>query len=275
MSRIDAHQHFWQLNRGDYHWLTQDLEVLYRDFLPEDLTELSARYGVTMGVLVQAAPTVAETQFLLELAQNHEGIVAVIGWVDFESVDAVSQLRYLANNQFFKGVRPMLQGIEQVDWILNPDFDPVFRALIDLDLSFDALITSAHLPVMLELLRRYPTLRVVVDHGAKPNIAQREYGAWFDGLRSLAEFPTVYCKLSGLQTEAAINDGYPELVPYMDALLKLFGCERLMWGSDWPVINLATDYHQWLSISEKWISQLGADQQHAIWQATAAQFYRI
>ena len=170
--RIDSHQHFWRLDRGDYGWLTPQLAPIYRDYLPADLAPQLARAGVDSTVLVQAAPTVAETLFLLELAREHAFIAGVVGWVDFESPMAAESIGTLAADSKLVGLRPMIQDIPDIAWMLKPGLAPAIEAMIDHDLVFDALVLPKHLPVLLDFAEMYPELRLVVDHGAKPPIAQ-------------------------------------------------------------------------------------------------------
>ena len=272
---IDAHQHFWQLSRGDYGWLTRDFEAIYRDFMPADLLPQLRRTGVTRTVLVQAAPTVAETEFLLALAERHDFIAGVVGWVDMASARGLADLRRLAGHAKLKSIRPMIQDIEDPDWMLRPELAPTFEALIEADLAFDALITPRHLAPLARLLERFPGLRLVVDHGAKPAIARDGLDEWADGLTAIARFPNAYCKLSGLLTEAGERTDADSLRPYLQHLLASFGPTRLMWGSDWPVLNLAGEYQGWLALVRDFLAPLPAGQQAAILGANAQHFYRL
>lgn len=271
--KIDAHQHFWQVERGDYGWLTPELGTLYRDYMPEDLKTLLERCGVEGTVLVQAAPTLAETEFLISLAEQNRFIKGVVGWVDFESPNAVKDIERLAKSQHLVGLRPMIQDIEDTDWMLKPQLDPAFRALIGADLTFDALVFPKHLSNLQTLLARYPSMRVVIDHGAKPRIADKEFDAWAEDMSALAKNTEAYCKLSGLITEAA-SDWQPEdLEPYIDHLISSFGKDRLIWGSDWPVLNLAGDYAQWHQLVEERLSRENA-LEHVMGQ-NAQRAYRL
>lgn len=256
MQYIDSHQHFWQVSRGDYGWLTPELEVLYRDFLPQDMQPLLTQNQVAKTVLVQAAPTVAETEYLLALAEQHPFIAAVVGWVDMQAQDAVEQLQQLASNPYLKSIRPMIQDIEDPQWMLKDELAPVFEYLCQQKLAFDALVKPQHLPHLYSLLQRYPELRVVIDHAAKPDIKSHLFNPWARNIKKLASDTNAYCKISGLLTEARPGAGYHELKIYMEHVLKCFGCERLMWGSDWPVLNLASDYQSWMKITQRFCSQL-------------------
>ena len=240
--RIDSHQHFWQLSRGDYSWLTPELELLYKDFLPDELAPILGKYQVNKTILVQAATTTAETEFMLQVATETEFVAGVVGWVDMESINAIAQLDHFSQNPYFKGIRPMIQEIEDVNWMLKPSLAPVFDFLIAKELTFDALVLPQHLDALYILLKRHPALKVVIDHGAKPSILNNSSPEWFDKIASIASETSAFCKLSGLVTEAGVNPNFEQLAPYMEHLLVCFGSERLMWGSDWPVVETSSNY---------------------------------
>ena len=274
--RIDSHQHFWTLERDDYGWLTPGLTALYRDFLPSNLDPMLVRAGIHRTVLVQAAPTLAETCYLLELAEQNDFIVGVVGWVDMEGGrSGVEELQELRQNPRFLGVRPMIQDIADPAWMLRPALRPVFDAIVADGLTFDALVKPVHLPYLLALLQRYPDLPTVVDHGAKPDIAAGQWAPWARWIDRIAAETSAYCKLSGLITEAGEDQSFPDLAPYMDRLLASFGAERLMWGSDWPVLNLRTDYHRWVAATRRWLAPLPAAHREAIEGGNAARFYGL
>jgi L-fuconolactonase len=273
---IDAHQHFWQLERGDYDWLTPSLVELYRDFAPSDLSPLMLRSGVARSVVVQAAPTVDETRFLLSLADTTPWLAGVVGWIDFESEDAAETLAELARHPRFVGVRPMVQDIADPDWLLADALTPVFEALIGLDCCFDALVRPLHLPRLHRLMQRHPALRVVVDHGAKPDIAGDRFDAtWARDLVALANESGALCKLSGLVTEAAPGWSTDDIRPYAEHLLEHFGPTRLMWGSDWPVVRLARGYADWAEAAEELLSGLDTQARDDVLGGVAARFYRL
>ena len=272
---IDSHQHFWQLSRGDYDWLTPELELLYRDFLPSDLSSVLEECDVSNTILVQAAPTVEETEFMLKLADNTDFVIGVVGWVDMASDNAISQLETFSQNSFFKGIRPMLQDIDDVEWMLKPELAPVFEYLIDKGLTFDALVLPKHLDALYSLLKKYPKLKVVIDHGAKPPIEEGSSQEWFEKISLIASETTAYCKLSGLVTEAGINPHFDQLAPYMEHLLICFGYERLMWGSDWPVVNLSSSYQTWLKQTQDFLSPLSKNEQQLILAGNAQNFYQL
>ncbi|WP_144150840.1 amidohydrolase family protein [Paraburkholderia sp. BCC1885] len=278
--QIDAHQHFWNPARGDYGWLTPELTQLYRTFEPADLAPLRERAGVQRTVAVQAAPTVEETRYLLDLARGDASIAGVVGWVPMLLRDAPALLAELARHPQFKGIRPMLQDLPDDDWIANPDLAPAVEALIEHDLAFDALIFTRHVAPFETFAKRFPTLRIVIDHGAKPpiragNVGRGGWQSWADGITRLAKLPHVHCKLSGLATEAASGWTEATLQPYVDHLLQSFGPARLMWGSDWPVLNLNGDYLLWHSVANSLLAGLSDAQREAVFGANAAAFYRL
>lgn len=288
MKRIDSHQHFWSPARGDYAWLQGDepaLAPLRRAFLPKDLEPILQATGTGRTVLVQAADSVAETDFLLCLAAQHEFIGGVVGWVDLSRSDAAATLEAWARHPKFKGVRPMLQDLPEVDWIEHGPRADAVLALIRLGLRLDALVKPDHLPSLLRFLRAWPELRVVIDHGAKPQLGLGWHAHWAPGWRScmaeLAALPRVHCKFSGLLTElqphqrTSAEACVAEIRPVWDALLEWFGPARLMWGSDWPVVTLANDYDQWLATAQVFIDELAPQDQDAVWRGTAQRFYSI
>lgn len=248
---IDAHQHFWKLDRGDYAWLTPELSVLYRDYLPEHLLPELKQAGVTGSVLVQAAPTLEETSYMLGLAQKNPKILGVVGWVDMEATTAVEDLEQLSKHNKLVGLRPMIQDIPDKDWMLNKALEPALQKMIDTGLTFDALTTPKHLPNLLTLLEKFPTLVTVIDHASKPNIKNKEVNLWRKDMFTLANNTNAYCKISGLVTEANEDWTLEDLKPYVDILLEAFGPKRLIWGSDWPVCLLACNYQKWLEASQK------------------------
>ncbi len=270
---VDAHQHFWQLSRGDYGWLTPDLAPLYRDFLPDDLQPILARNGVDATILVQAAPTMAETEFLLRLADENPFVLGVVGWVDFAAPPAAADIARLAAHPKLVGLRPMIQDIPDDDWMLGSNLTPAFDAMIELDLTFDALVLPRHLPRLGQLLSRHPNLRTVIDHGAKPDIAASQFDKWANEIAAIAEESSAYCKLSGLLTEAGDTWTKADVAPYVNHLFASFGPERLVWGSDWPVLTLASDYDAWFDLAASFVPNALA--RDAIFGTNALDSYRV
>lgn len=278
MPVIDAHQHFWTPARGDYTWIPPGHPVLDRAYAPADLAPLLAQAGVDRTVLVQAATSVAETDYMLGLADATPFVAGVVGWVDFEDPSSGAVMARLAGHPAFLGLRPMIQDIPDVGWMLRDDVQWAYAALCDLDLTFDALGYPQHLGPFLTLFKRYPTLRAVVDHGMKPQIAAHDpaaFAIWADGMARIAGETTACCKLSGLITEAGPGWTVEALRPYVDHILRVFGPDRIMWGSDWPVCTLAGDYSAWLDAARALTADLPPEAQAQIFGCTAARFYGL
>jgi L-fuconolactonase len=278
MTGVDAHHHVWRLERGDYGWLrpTPELAPIYHDFALDDLRPLLAESGIGATVLVQAAPTLAETRYLLRVAQQSDGLVgAVVGWADLAAPDAVATLTSLAEDPLMKGVRPMLQDLADPAWILRPDVRPALSALPQLGLRFDALVKARELKALLTMLGRHQDLAVVVDHAAKPDIASGAWEPWASDLAAIAANTSACCKLSGLVTEAEPNWSVGVLQRYVEHVLACFGSERVMWGSDWPVVMLAASYGNWHAAADTLLGGLSGAERDAIRGGNARRFYGI
>lgn len=273
--KIDSHQHYWTLSRGDYGWMSPDLGPIFRDFSPDDLSPLLKASGIDKTIVVQAADSVAETEFLLGLADKTPSIAGVVGWVDMAKDDSISTLERLAKNPKFKGIRPMIQDIEDNDWILRPVLDRTFEALVELGLSFDALVLPKHLRNLQTRLEKHPNLACVIDHAAKPTISTGDLSDWCQDIQSIADNSTAFCKLSGLLTEAGDTPTLNAISPAANHVLDAFGPQRLMFGSDWPVLNLACDYPAWTEMVESLVHDLPAKDRAAIWGMTAQKFYKV
>lgn len=255
--------------------MTPELGPIYRDFLPTDLNPLRQAAGVDKTIIVQAADTVAETRFLLELAAQTPWVAGVVGWVDMESDDAIALLTKLAADPKFKGIRPMIQDIEDDDWLLRPALDPVFEALTALDLSFDALVLPRHLSRLQRRLEKHPDLRCVINHAAKPEICSGNLEAWANDMTHLAQTTGSFCKLSGLLTEAGDDPSKSKIAPAAMHILDNFGASRVMFGSDWPVLNLASDYQSWIAIAQSLTAHLSDAENRQIFGKTAFEFYNV
>lgn len=278
--KIDAHQHFWQPVRGDYHWMPQDNATLNRAYAPHDLAQILAAHDIDGTVLVQAAATLHETEYMLGLADASPFVKGVVGWIDFEDPSHLKHLERFAQHPKFLGVRPMIQDIPDVDWMLREDVQWAYAALIDLDLTFDALGFAQHIPNFLTIAQRYPALRVVYDHAMKPQIRDQRAGkdifpAWAEGMRRLAQETSGMCKLSGLVTEADDAWQVEDLAPFTAHVLEVFGPDRVMWGSDWPVCRLQAEYDVWYAAAQTLTKGLSADEQAAVFGGSAARFYRL
>lgn len=274
---LDGHFHIWSLTRGDYRWLSPALSALYRDFDVEDWHREFAPLGVGAGVLVQAAPTEAETAFLLERAANApERVAGVVGWADFSDEQAPERIDELAAHSKLVGLRPMLQDLPDADWIVQPFAERALDAMTDAGLTFDALIRPAHLPYIIEVAGRHPSLTIVVDHAAKPDIAsRRDRETWAKALAELAGRPGVYCKLSGLWTEAAEGAAVQSVEPWASQVLDIFGGDRVIWGSDWPVVRCAGQGRAWFEYALGLVSARAEDARERIFGANARAAYRL
>ena len=273
--RIDSHLHFWQLSRGDYSWLTPEFGLIYRDFSPDDLRPILQRHKIDAGIIVQAAPTISETEFMLDIARRTDFVKAVVGWADLEAKDAPAVIGRLAGRAYMVGLRPMIQDIPDPEWMLRPALEPAIAEMERVNLRFDALLKPPHLVPFQKFQRKYPNLKIVVDHGAKPEIRNDGFAAWAPAMREIARDERVFCKLSGLITEAKSDWQADNLKSYIDHLVACFGPSRLMWGSDWPVANLAGGYDRWMEASEACLSSLNGDERAAIFGGTAARFYGV
>jgi L-fuconolactonase len=271
--RIDAHHHLWTLDRGDYGWLTPALAPIHRDFSLSDLAPRLAAAKIEGTILVQAAPTEAETMFLLDIAANAPEVRGVVGWTDFEAADGGARIDALAARELLVGLRPMVQDIPDDDWLLRPAWAPLLAAMTRNSLVFDALVLPRHLPRLLRLVDGHPDTQFVLDHCAKPRLATDETADWHSDIALLAERPNIVCKLSGLATEAAPGWQIADLRKAVDHVVACFGPYRLLWGSDWPVVNLAGGYEKWFAAAETLLAGLAADEKAAIFGGNAARVY--
>jgi L-fuconolactonase len=274
MVRIDAHQHLWRLAARGNAWPPPALAAIRRDIDAAELAPLLARHGIAGSIAVQSLPGEDDTVFLLEQARQHAFILGVVGWVDLAAPSAAQRISMLAADRNLVGLRPMLPDLPD-SWLDQPALTPAVAAMLAHGLRFDALVQPRHLPVLLDFARRHPALPIVIDHAAKPFIAQGLRDPWRTDLARLAELPQVYCKLSGLVTEAGAAWRLAQLRPYVDHVLDVFGPHRVIWGSDWPVVNLDANYGAWLALSEALLDHLDCDQRAAIFGNNALHFYKI
>lgn len=280
VGRIDAHQHFWRVARGDYGWLTPALGSIHRDFGPDDLRPLIAAAGIERTILVQAAPTESETRFMLELTRGVDWVAGVVGWTDLAALDAPARIAALARDPKLRGLRPMIHDIPDTRWMLDSGLTPAIEAIIACGLTFDLLLRPLHLPHALALLERHAALKTVVDHGAKPDIRRWRPGdgnfrQWVGDMGRIARVTTASCKLSGLATEAAPDWTAADLRPYIDVLVQTFGPDRLIWGSDWPVLDLAGGYWRWIDAVETCLADLSVADRAKVFGLNAARFYGV
>jgi L-fuconolactonase len=273
---IDAHQHFWRYSPTGYEWIDDSMTALRRDFLPEHLKPELESNGFHGSVVVQTRQTLDETHWLLELAEWASWILGVVGWVDLRSPDVRSQLKILAQNPKLVGVRHIVQSEPDDRFLLQSDFLRGISVLEEFDLAYDILIYTQHLPVAAEFVERFPRQRFVLDHLAKPPIKSGHIDSWAHGIARLAAFPNVFCKLSGLVTEADWQHWEPEqIVPFLDVAFESFGPDRLMVGSDWPVCLVAAPYAKTVGVVKNYVLQKKPDCQERVLGGNAQRFWRL
>jgi L-fuconolactonase len=274
--RIDAHQHFWHYDAVEYGWIDEGMATLRRDFLPHDLKPLLSQAGFDGCVAVQARQTLEETRWLLSLAGQNDFIRGVVGWADLRSPQLADQLREFTRNPKLVGVRHIVQAEPDDEFMLRTDFRRGIEQLADFGLAYDILVYPRQLRAAVKLVSQFPEQRFVLDHIAKPLIAQGALEPWNTDIRALAQFPNVGCKVSGMVTEANWTGWRPQdFRPYLDVVFEAFGPERIMIGSDWPVCTVAAPYANTLGIVTDYIAPLPADQQAAILGGNSSTFYRL
>jgi L-fuconolactonase len=276
---IDAHFHLWQVGRHGFEWPTPDLTAIYRDFAASDL-RAAAGAALQGAVAVQSQPSDADTQWLLSLAETDPLILGVVGWTDLSAPDAAARVAELARHPRLKGLRPMLQGLSDDNWIVRPDVAPALSAMQAAGLVFDALVFTRHLSSIEAVAQRYPDLRIVIDHGAKPPIATTPTQSeatrdWTEAMTAIARHPNVVCKLSGLFTEMRTDQPFDEAAPYVAHLLTVFGPQRLLFGSDWPVVRLNGDWQKWKHWLEDQLNPLTPPERQAIFFTNAKRIYDL
>ena len=273
---IDSHQHFWQVGRFDYPWMSSSVEVLYRDYLPAQLKPILEENGVSQTVLVQASNSIEESRWLLSLADENPFIVGVVGWVDLQDADVDRQLDEFSAHQKFKGVRHLVESEPENDWLVQPQVLRGLQRLAAYGLSYDLLVHTHHLQYVPRVADSCPELSLVIDHMAKPPIATGEIGTWLQELRPVAACSNIHCKLSGLVTEANWTSWQTsDLRPFVECALELFGPERLMFGSDHPVCLLAASYKRVLESFQEILEGLAEEDRERIFATNATHFYRL
>ncbi len=274
--RIDSHQHFWVYNPSEYGWIDESMTALRRNFLPSDLRPELDNAGFQGCVAVQARQTLEETSWLLQLGGESPFILGVVGWVDLRSIEVRSTLSTLAKNPKLVGVRHIVQSEPDDRFMLEPEFLRGVALLEEFDLAYDILIYAKHLPVAAEFVRRFPRQRFVLDHLAKPQIKDRQFHPWTEGIRALARFPNVHCKLSGMVTEAEWGEWKVEdLRPYLDVAWECFGPDRLMIGSDWPVCTVAAPYSRTMAAVKEYLAGRTTEVNEKVLGGNVHQFYKL
>lgn len=274
--KIDTHQHFWSYNDRDYAWMSAAMGKLRRDHLPRDLVPLINAAGIDATIAVQARQCLEESTWLLELADEYPFIRAVVGWADLGGEGIEGQLERLAQHPRLRGVRHVLHDEPDDEFMLRKAFLNGMRQLNRFGLTYDLLLFPRHLPIACNLVKMFPDQPFVLDHIAKPPVRAGQMAPWTTDLKRLAEFPNVFCKISGLVTEGNWNLWRPQdFEPYLDVVLNAFGPRRLMIGSDWPVCTLAADYASVIDLEVDYIAKLSADEQRAILQENPIKFYSL
>ncbi len=272
--RIDSHQHFWRYQAPSYSWITERMRILQRDYLPAELEPLLRAGGFDGSIAVQACQSVEDTAFLLELARRHAFIKGVVGWVDLCSDRLDEELARFAADPGLVGVRHIVHDEPDDDFMLRADFRRGISRLRTFDLTYDLLLFPRHIPRAVRLAEEFPEQPFVLDHIAKPVIRDGQFSPWREDLRTLAAFPNVTCKLSGLVTEARWDSWRPEDIhPYLDIVVEAFGPSRLMIGSDWPVCLLAGDYRRVMDVVVGYVERLSKDERRGILGENAARVY--
>ena len=274
--RIDAHQHFWNYSAQDYGWINDAMAVLQRDFLPKDLKPLLSAEGFDGCIAVQARQTLEETRWLLELAEENDFIKGVVGWVDLCSPELAAQLERFAKDSKLVGVRHVLQDEPDDEFMLQPEFRRGIARLANYGLTYDLLLYPKHLPIAVKLVHEFPRQKFVLDHIAKPRIAERVIEPWESGIRELAQFENVWCKASGMVTEARWKEWKPQdFWPYLDIVFEAFGPDRVMIGSDWPVCTVAASYRETMAIVKNYLEKFGPTEREGVLGGNCAKFYDV
>ena len=274
--RIDAHQHYWKLERGDYDWLTPDMKILYRDYEPCDLAAVLREQKIDKTIVVQAAAT-AETEYLLTLADENDSIAAVVGWVDLTDAGCMGLLDQFREHPKFAGFRMMIQDMPDATVVLEPIYMKALQQVEALQLPVDLLVKSDQLDVLISLMKHVPQLHGVIDHIAKPRIADGIWEPWATQMKELAQYPNLYCKLSGMVTEADHTGWQQEdFNAYIQTIIAYFGWDRIMYGSDWPVCLLAADYSEVMKLLIAALPEdVTGEQREKLFGNNALQFYRL
>ncbi len=272
--RVDSHQHFWIYDPGEYPWITTT--VLKRDFLPDDLAPELRKAGLDGTVAVQARQTVEESRWLLNLADHYPIIKGVVGWVDLQFPDCEKELTELARHPKFRGVRHVVQDEPDDRFMLKQSFLDGLARLEEFKLTYDLLIYPKQLPAAIEVVKRFPRQPFVVDHIAKPLIREGKITPWNDQMKELGRCPNVWCKVSGMLTEAKLKQWKAsEFKPYLDVVFEAFGQDRLMYGSDWPVCLLSGTYAEVFDLVSSYLNPMSLEAREKVLGGNAAKFYGL
>ncbi len=276
MNRIDAHHHFWEFEPVRDSWITDEMKVIKKDFLPGDLYPLLQQNNFDGCVAVQANQSEEENRFLIELANGNDFIKGVVGWVDLKSNDIEKKLEHYKQFKILKGFRHVLQGEPDRKFMLNPHFMKGISVLKKNNFTYDILIYTDQLPYINKLVAQYPEQKFVIDHLAKPDIKEKSIDEWKTDICAVAKHENVHCKISGLVTEADwIHWEQHDFVPYLDTIVEAFGTNRIMFGSDWPVCLVAATYKNVVEVAENYFFSFSASEQDKFFRANAIQFYNL
>lgn len=272
---IDTHVHFWQFEPLRDTWINEEMEVLQRDFFPRDLERMAGKFHIDGVVAVQADQSEKETEFLCTLASQNKIIKGIVGWVDLKAVNLKEKFQQYSKISIIKGFRHILQA-EEPDYMLHPKFVEGVKLLKEFNFTYDVLVQNKQLPEVIKLIEKLPDQKFIIDHCAKPAIAKRQIENWEQNLKIIAENKNVYCKISGLVTEA-IWHGWnkKDFYPYLDVAVKCFGPERIVFGSDWPVIYLSASYGKWIGLMKDYMSQFNHSEQDEFFSENAKRFYDL
>lgn len=274
--KIDSHQHFWNFDPQRHAWINEEMAALKRDFLPQDLGPILYKYGIDGCVSVQAEQSAEETAYLLHFTENYQFIKGVVGWVDLCAADLDEQLEKYRAYAKLKGFRHVLQDEPDPAFMLRPAFMKGIARLRDFGFTYDLLIYPEHLPHARHFVAEFPDQPFVIDHLAKPGIRQRQIREWKNQIRAVAAYDNVYCKVSGMVTEADWQNWHPEdFDPYTDIILDAFGPKRIMYGSDWPVCTVASTYRETIDLAQRFAAKLSDDEQALFWGENAVAFYHL
>lgn len=274
--RIDAHQHYWRIDRGDYGWITPEIPILYRDYLPRDLKTHLEKHKIDGTIAVQAAPTLEETEFLLQLADTDSTILGVVGWLNLADPNWCKHHETFSKHPKYKGFRIMIQEMPDASAILDDHFVEALSWFAEQDIPVDFLVTASQLNSLVKLLEMVPNVRGVIDHIAKPRIISGEMEPWRSQMKVLSQHTKLYCKLSGMVTEAAADWKLEDFTGYVRTACDLFGSNRVMFGSDWPVCLMAASYDQVMEVLLHALPESWHEAEYArLFGKNAKEFYKL
>lgn len=274
--KIDSHQHFWKYNPVEYAWISEEMDILKKDYLPSDLSPELSKINFDGCIAVQARQTLEETEWLLKLASENDFIKGVVGWVDLRSKELESQLKHFTQSEKLVGVRHVIHDEPDIDFMLRADFVKGLGKLEHFGLTYDLLLFPKHLENAIKLVSSFPRQKFILDHIAKPDIKRNNSFSWAREIKLLSRFPNVFCKLSGMVTEADWKKWRPaDINPYLDVVLDAFGTHRVMIGSDWPVCKVAGEYQDVMGVVSSYINKLGKAEQDLILGQNAVRVYKL